>query len=90
MKTSYTKEYVTNNAQSLSCLIKIKTLVWTASHNYEGGWGGTHGYSSSPTGHLEYRDYSYCEVSVMDYSIIVKELQDFSQVAALLSVSAAC
>ena len=42
-----------------------------------------HGNNSSPTWNLEYRGNSYCEVRdtvfVLDYNIIVKELQGLSQ-----------
>ena len=53
-----------------------------------------HGNNSSSTGNLEFRGNSYCEVRntvfVLDYNIIVKELQGLSQVAVFQSVSAAC
>ena len=46
-----------------------------------------HGNNSSPTGNIEYRGNSYCEVwdtvFVLDYNIIVKELQGLSQVVGL-------
>ena len=46
-----------------------------------------HGNNSSPTGNLEYRSNSYCEVRdtvfVLDYDIIIKELQGLSQAEAL-------